>query len=212
MEPDVTFSRNMRIALWLSIFTIIANLIEGGFSTLIGFQDETLALFGFGIDSFIEVMSAIGITIMILRISKNPNSPRSGFEVAALRMTGVSFYILTVGLIATSIITLFNKNRPDTTIGGIIISVISLSLMTFLYRAKMHVGQNLNSDAIIADANCTKVCIYMSVVLLVSSVTYALTGFAFLDILGALGIAYFSYSEGKEAFEKAAGKVECACD
>ena len=49
------------------------------------------------------------------------------------------------------------------------------------------------------------VCIYMSVILLASSLIYEFTGFGFVDSLGALGLIYFSYSEGKEAFEKAAG-------
>ena len=73
-----------KYALWLSLFTIVANLVEGIASTMLGFQDETLALFGFGIDSFIEVISAVGITWMILRIQREPESERSPFEVTAL--------------------------------------------------------------------------------------------------------------------------------
>jgi len=82
--------------------------------------------------------------------------------------------------------------------------------MIWLMRAKKIVGRKLDSAAIIADANCTKVCVYMSVVLLISSLIYELTGFAYADAIGAAGLAYFSISEGKEAFEKAKGK-ECEC-
>ncbi|MBA4386202.1 MAG: hypothetical protein C0410_15820 [Anaerolinea sp.] len=198
--------------MWLSAFTILANLIEGGFSTLIGAQDETLALFGFGIDSFVEVISAVGITMMLVRTFRNPESSRSSFEGLALKMTGVGFYLLAAGLVITSVLSLIYRQRPETTIGGIIISLISLSVMIFLYLAKLKTGRQLNSAAIIADANCTKTCIYMSVVLLVSSLTFALTGFALLDALGALGIAWFAFSEGKEAFEKARGVHEDCCD
>lgn len=205
-------SKFMKIALWLSAFTILANLIEGGFSTLIGAQDETLALFGFGIDSFVEVISAVGITMMLVRTFRNPDSPRSLFEGLALKMTGTGFYLLTVGLVVSSALSLIYRQRPSTTLGGIIISLVSLSVMIFLYRAKLKTGRQLNSAAIIADANCTKTCIYMSVVLLVSSLTFALTGFALLDVLGALGIAWFAFSEGKEAFEKARGVNEDCCD
>jgi divalent metal cation (Fe/Co/Zn/Cd) transporter len=214
MNPQVAFndSKYMKIALWLSVFTILANLVEGGFSTFIGAQDETLALFGFGIDSFVEVISAVGITMMLVRTFRNPESQRSSFEGLALKMTGTGFYLLTAGLVITSILSLINRQHPETTIGGIIISLISLSVMIFLYRAKMKTGKQLNSAAIIADANCTKTCIYMSVVLLVSSLTFALSGFALLDVLGALGIAWFAFSEGKEAFEKANGKDEDCCD
>ena len=75
-------------------------------------------------------------------------------------------------------------------------------------NAKKSVGKKLHSDPIIADANCTKVCIYMSIVLLISSLIYELTGFAYADAIGAAGLIYFSVSEGKESFEKARGK-EC---
>ena len=70
--------------------------------------------------------------------------------------------------------------------------------------------EKIGSDPIIADSNCTKVCVYMSVVLLLSSLIYELTGFAYADVIGTAGLIYFSLSEGKEAFEKAEGK-ECCC-
>lgn len=204
VQPQPSNHKLINVALWLSVLTILANLVEGTFSTILGFNDETLALFGFGLDSFIEVISAVGITIMLFRIFKNPTSPRSRFEGLALRITGISFYLLTAGLVLTAILSLIYRREPETTLAGIIISLISLSVMIFLYAAKMRTGVKLNSDAIIADANCTKACIYMSGVLLISSLTFALTGFAFLDVLGALGIAWFAFSEGREAFEKAA--------
>jgi divalent metal cation (Fe/Co/Zn/Cd) transporter len=203
--------RYFRYSLWLSIFTVAANLVEGLASTLIGFQDETLALFGFGIDSFIEVISAMGITWMILRIRRSPDSSRSSFEVTALRVTGISFYLLTAGLVGTTILNFVQGSRPESTRWGIVISLISITVMIGLVWAKLKVGRRLGSDAIIADANCTRACIYMSLVLLASSLIYSLTGIAFLDSLGALGIAWFSFSEGREAFEKAAGKEECHC-
>src|SRR5664280_3894579 len=71
-------------------------------------------------------------------------------------------------------------------------------------------GKKLNSEPIIADANCTKICVYMSFVLLASSLIYELTGFSYADVIGAAGLIYFSISEAKEAFEKVKGK-ECSC-
>jgi divalent metal cation (Fe/Co/Zn/Cd) transporter len=201
-----------KTAFFLSLFTIAANLVEGVFSTILGQKDCTLALFGFGLDSFIEVISAVGISMMILRIARSPESPRSSFEITALRITGASFYLLTAGLVFTSVLNIIKGSKPETALRGLIISIISLSVMVFLYRAKLKVGRQLDSDPIIADANCTKTCIYMSVVLLASSLIYMLTGFAYIDIIGALGIAWFSFSEGREAFEKASGKEDCHCE
>jgi len=198
-------------ALWLALFTISYNLAEGLVSIFFGVSDEALTLFGFGVDSFIEVMSGIGILAMVLRIRQHPDTPRSQFERTALRVTGTSFYLLAVGLATTAVYNIFVGHKPETTLPGLIISVISIAMMWILVMGKRKVGHALNSSPILADANCTMVCIYMSVVLLASSLIYELTGFGFIDSIGALGLIYFSYSEGKEAFEKAAGMEDC-CD
>ena len=194
----------------LSLFTIFYNIAEGIVSMVLGYQDETLALFGFGVDSFIEVMSGIGIAVMILRIRHNPDTQKSGFEIKALKITGTAFYLLSAGLSVGIILNIINQHKPETTFWGVIISIISIAVMVWLMNAKKRVGKRLNSEPVIADANCTKICVFMSVVLLVSSLIYELTGFAYADVIGAAGLIYFSVSEGKEAFEKAKGK-ECDC-
>jgi len=198
-------------ALWLALFTIFYNLVEGLISVFFGFSDEALTLFGFGVDSFIEVMSGIGILAMVLRIRQHPETSRTQFEKTALRITGTSFYLLVLGLAATALYNIFTGHKPATTLPGLIISVISIAMMWALVMGKRKVGHALNSQPILSDANCTMVCIYMSVILLASSLIYQLTGFGFVDSIGALGLIYFSYSEGKEAFEKAAGLEDC-CD
>ncbi len=198
-------------ALWLALFTIFYNLAEGLVSIFFGVSDEALTLFGFGVDSFIEVMSGIGILAMVLRIRQHPDTPRSQFERTALRVTGMSFYLLVAGLAASALYNIFVGHKPETSLPGLIISVISIAIMWMLVMGKRRVGRTLGSSPILADANCTMVCIYMSVVLLASSLIYQLTNFGFIDSIGALGLIYFSYSEGKEAFEKAAGMEDC-CD
>jgi len=199
------------IALALGVFTIVYNLAEGIIATTFGFEDETLALFGFGVDSFIEMISGIGIVYMVIRIRQNPTSNRSGFERTALRVTGWSFYLLVAALVISSAVVLYTGHKPETTFWGVIISLISIVVMLFLIYGKIKTGKLLQSDAILADANCTKVCIYMSCVLLASSAIYELTGFPYADALGTLGLAWFSYQEGKECFEKAASNKHC-CD
>lgn len=206
-----TTNKYWTYALWLALFTIFYNLAEGLISIFFGISDEALTLFGFGVDSFIEVMSGIGILAMVLRIRQHPETPRSQFERTALRVTGTSFYLLAVGLAATAIFNIFIGHKPETTLPGLIISVISIAVMWALVMSKRKVGRALNSSPILADANCTMVCIYMSIVLLASSLIYELTGFGFIDSIGALGLIYFSVNEGKEAFEKAAGMEDC-CD
>jgi len=206
-----TTTKYWTYALWLALFTIFYNLAEGLISIFFGISDEALTLFGFGVDSFIEVMSGIGILAMVIRIRQNPETPRTQFEKTALRITGTSFYLLIAGLAATAIYNIFTGHKPETTLPGLIISVISIAIMWALVSGKRKVGRVLNSQPILSDANCTMVCIYMSLVLLASSLIYELTGFGFVDSIGALGLIYFSYNEGKEAFEKAAG-MEDRCD
>jgi len=204
--------RLYKSAFGLALFTIVYNIVEGIVSTYFGYEDESLALFGFGIDSFIEVISGLGIAHMVLRIRFNPSSNRDKFEKTALRITGFSFYGLVIGLVTTSIYNLWTGHKPETTFWGVIISIVSIVIMWALIIGKKKVGQQLDSDAILADAECTKVCIYMSIILLISSGLYELANLAYIDSIGTLGLAYFSLKEGAECFEKARHNKYCSCE
>jgi len=197
-------------ARYLALFTIFYNLAEGMVSVWMGAADETLALFGFGVDSFIEVISAIGVWHMLRRITANAGETRDEFEQRALRITGAAFYLLTAGLVLTAGINLYQQHRPETTLWGVVISLVSISFMWYLIHHKTKVGTALNSPAILADAACSRTCVYLSAVLLVTSLGYELTGIGSLDALGALLIAWFAWKEGKEAFAKAEG-LNCCC-
>ncbi len=210
-EVSRSEEKQWQIAWWLAIFTIIYNLGEGVVATVFGFQDETLSLFGFGVDSFIEVISAVGIAHMIARICRRPNSARDAFEVTALKVTGTSFYLLTAGLVISAAVSLIANHHPETTAWGVLISLVSIVSMWILIQLKVRQGRRLESPALLADARCTRTCLQMSVVLLVASAVYEMTGIGYLDGLGALMIAYFAFQEGREAFEKAAGQLDCGC-
>ncbi|MDP2087856.1 MAG: cation transporter [Flavobacteriaceae bacterium] len=208
----VTQSRLYKLAFALAIVTIIYNFAEGIIATYFGYEDESLALFGFGIDSFIEVISGIGIAHMVLRIQRNPNSNRDNFERTALRITGVAFYGLVLGLVFTSIFNIYTAHKPETTFWGIVIAVISIATMWILVVWKTKVGKQLNSAAILADAACTKVCIYMSIILLVSSGIYELTNMAYIDSIGTLALSFYAFKEGRECFDKAKSNKYCSCE
>lgn len=197
-------------ATYLALFTIIYNLVEGIISVWMGADGETLALFGFGVDSFIEVISAVGVWHMLRRISANAGETRDEFEQRALRITGAAFYLLAAGLMATAAISLYKQHRPETTLWGIIISLASISFMWYLIHQKNRVGKALGSQAILADAACSRACLYLSVVLMISSVGYELTGIGSLDAIGAILIAWLAFREGKESFKKARG-LNCLC-
>jgi divalent metal cation (Fe/Co/Zn/Cd) transporter len=203
--------RMYRKAFTLALLTIVLSLAEGFASVFFGEQDGSLTLLGFGIDSFIEVISALGIAHMVLRIQRDQKSPRDQFEKTALKITGGSFYLLVVALLGTSIQKTISGAQPITTVPGVIISLVSIGVMFALMKAKLAVGRALRSDPIIADAHCTRVCIWMSVVLLIASAAYELTKIPFVDVLGSLGLAFLSYREGREALEKASNNASCGC-
>lgn len=107
---------NERRALWLSWFTVVYNILEGLVSVLIGSTSGSIALVGFGLDSFIESLSGM---IMIWRFSKGHEA-----EKRALKMVGWGFLILGtyVGYEATKKIILREVSQP--TFWGIIIASI----------------------------------------------------------------------------------------
>jgi len=195
---------------YLALFTIAYNLVEGCAAVWLGAADETLALFGFGVDSFIEVISAVGVWHMLRRIKANDGEACDEFEQRALRITGIAFYILTVGLVLTAGINLYQEHKPETTFWGIVISLISISFMWFLIHHKTKIGTALNSSAILADAACSRACVYLSVILIFTSIGYELTGIGSLDAIGAILISWLTFKEGREAFGKARG-MACSC-
>jgi divalent metal cation (Fe/Co/Zn/Cd) transporter len=199
-----------RWAYALAVITIFYNVLEGVVSIYFGAEDETLALFGFGLDSFVEVISGVGIWHMIKRIRKNHDADPDQFERQALKITGTAFYILSIGLTGTALANIYQGHKPETTFWGIVISLISIVTMWLLIHYKIKVGKELDSQAIIADAHCTRACLYLSIVLLLSSGGYELTGIGGLDSVGAIFIAGISLKEGRESFQKAKG-LSCSC-
>jgi len=195
----------------LAILTIFYNVAEGLVAIYFGVEDEALTLFGFGADSFIETISAIGVSQMVLRIRKNPESARGSFEILALKITGYCFYALAIVLVGSAVFIVINGHQPLSSIAGVIIALISIFSMWALVYAKISLGKKLNSSPVIADARCNLVCIYMSVILLVASALWEIFKIPYIDVIGSLALVYFAIREGKEAFEKAKGIHSCSC-
>jgi len=149
---------------------------------------------------------------MVLWMQHSEIKNHDRFERLALRITGSAFILLAVGLVVGSILRLINKAMPETTLPGIIIALISIATMYFLMHYKLKAGKILDSDAIIADAHCTKTCLYLSFILLVSSLLYQFFRINYIDIAGSLGIAWYAFSEGRESFEKVRkNQLSCSC-
>jgi divalent metal cation (Fe/Co/Zn/Cd) transporter len=196
----------------LALITIGYNIIEGAVSVFFGIEDGSMALFGFGVDSFVEVISGIGIWHMVRRIRNFGEERLDHFEQTALKITGTGFYALTLGLSISAAVNLYQGHKPETAFWGIIVSVISIAAMWLLIHYKVKVGKQLNSEAILSDAACTRACLQLSAVLLIASVGYELTHIGGIDSVGTFVIAGLCFREGKEALEKAKAKsLACAC-
>lgn len=190
-------------AMLFAVLTIVFNIAEGLVSIWFGVSDDMLTLSGFGVDSFIETISTIGVAVMITRIRTNPDADKSRFEITSLKLTGWCFYVLALILFAGAIFNLIHGHKPESTIAGVIISLISIASMFGLIIAKRRLGVALSCQPLIADANCNLVCVYMSIVLLVASAAFALFHFGWIDFVGTAGIIFFSVREGKESLERA---------
>jgi divalent metal cation (Fe/Co/Zn/Cd) transporter len=197
----------------LALITVAYNLLEGAVSVAFGVDDESLALFGFGLDSLVEVVSGAGIWHMVRRQRHASEQGRDVFERRALQITGYGFYLLAAGLVISGIYDGYGGHAPKTTFWGIVISCVSILSMWLLIHFKVKVGKELGSQAILADAACTRVCLYLSVILLASSAGYQLTGVRWLDVAGAFGISWFCFKEGREALGKSkGGSCGCSCN
>lgn len=209
--PPADRDRLLRRANALALVTIFYNVLEGLVSVGFGLEDETLALFGFGVDSFVEVISGVGIWHLLRRLRAHAGGEGAdAFERTALRVTGSAFYLLAAGLAATAAASFLQGKAPESTFWGVVVSLVSIVTMWLLIRAKVAVGRALGSAAILADAACTRACLQLSFVLLAASVGYAATGLPHLDALGALLIAALALREGRESFAKARGEA-CSC-
>lgn len=119
--------------------------------------------------------------------------------------------MLSAGLIIGALLNLYHGHKPETTFWGIVIASISISVMWILIRYKVKVGHQRNSEAILADANCSRVCLWLYWILLFASVGHELTGIGGIDAVGAIVIAIYSFREGRASFEMARGEP-CHCE
>lgn len=190
---------------WLAWFTIAYNLAEGAVSVWFGYNDEALALFGFGADSFIEVGSAVVIAHMVARLRRQGSDQRDNFERSALRATGILLQALAIVLVLTSVLAVVAHHQPESTTVGTVVSLVSMCTMWWLIREKVRCGKALASAPILADAACSRACLHMSCVLFLSSLAASLFGIGYLDAVGAAVLSWLAFKEGRESLDKARG-------
>lgn len=199
MRPEAGAPRSRWIAYakTLAIFTIAYNLLEGLVSMGFGWSDDSMALFGFGADSFIEVFSAL-LVLWRLR-ADGCGDDLIARERKVTKGIGWLLLVLAVGTLGGSLLQLKAKGHPSTTLPGLIVSVVSLGFMVFLWRAKLAAAKALDSRALEGDAACSLACIQLSTILLVGSLIFLMAPrFWWVDSSAALLLAGFIAKEGWE--------------
>jgi len=178
----------------LEYFTIAWNSLEGLVGIAAGIVAGSISLVGFGIDSFIEVLSG---GVLLWRMSVDADGlRREKNEKLSLRLVGACFVALAVYICFRSISDLSHRSSPEESIPGIVLACVSLVTMPLFSRAKKKVGRELGSAAMHADARQTDFCFYLSAILLGGLLVNAVTGWWWADPVAALMMVPIIAREG----------------
>lgn len=207
-EATAVRSEQLRRALRLEYLTVGWNLVEGVVAIAAAVLAGSVALLGFGIDSFVESTSG-AVMIWRLRAEQGGRFAPSRIEAIehrALRLVGASLFVLAAFVAFEAVRTLWQQDRPEFTAVGIFLTALSLLAMQWLARAKRRVARDLGSHSMEADAFQTTACMWLSATALVGIALNGLLGWWWADPIAALAIAALVAREGAEAWK---GERDC---
>ena len=185
------------------------NFLEGLIPIAAGAVSGSISLVGFGIDSFIEVLSG---SVLLWRMSVDAEiEQRHRNEKRALRIVGFCFLALAVYIAYESASDILRRRAPEHSIPGIVLACVSLLVMPLLSRAKHKVAAHLGSPAMRADAQQTQFCTYLSAILLGGLVMNTVFGLWWTDPLAALIMVPIIANEGIEGIRGRACQ-DCSTD
>jgi cation diffusion facilitator family transporter len=197
-----------RRALFLSYFTVGYNITEGIVSLLAGLMAGSIALIGFGLDSFVESLSG-GVMIWSLRKQgKMSGEEAERVEKKAVRFIAYTFFILGAYVLYESIEKLYVREIPAPSLLGIIIALVSLVVMPALFYLKYRVGKLMESRSLIADSKETLACMFLSGALLLGLGLNYLYGFWQADPIVGLVVVVYLTKEGCTTLKE--GEL-CSC-
>lgn len=186
----------------LEYFTVGYNVFEAIASISFGWLSGSIALVGFGLDSIVESLSGL---VLIWRLKQHKTiteEQEEQIEKQAVRFVAITFFILGAYVLFESLQKLFTQEIPEPSLAGIVIAIASLIIMPVLATQKRKVGEAINSQALIADAQETLICAWLSGALLLGLSLNYLFGFWQADPIAGLFIVYFLAREGWELWEE----------
>lgn len=187
--------RLTRRGFWLEYASLAWMTVEAAVAITAGIIASSIALVAFGLDSVIE-FAAAAIVIWQLRGGGGQR------EVRAVRLIGVTFFLLAAYLVIESIRDLISQAKPEASTAGLTVAAAALLVMPLLALAKRRTGQALDNQALIADASENALCALTSGATLLGVGLNAGFGWRWADPAAALVIAALAVREGLEAFEK----------
>lgn len=203
-----------RRARMLAVGTIAWNVLEGLVAMGFGFAEESVALFGFGVDSWVEVGSA---AVVYWKLTRAPGCATTAKqrERRATRWISGLFVALASATAVGAVAQLASRSHPGSTLPSLVVASVSLSFMVFLWRAKLAVARAIDSRALAMDAACSRACIQLSTVLLIGSVVFLVApALWWADAVAAFGLAILIAREGIEGW-RATSRVDfeggCGC-
>jgi len=195
-------SRLHKKALWLSYFTVGYNILEGIVSILAGSMAGSIALIGFGLDSFVESLSGCVMIWRFRKSGKISEEEEEKVERRATRLIGYSFFILGAYVLYESAKKLFLREIPEPSLLGIIVAVASIIVMPILFYLKYQTGKAIGSRSLIADSKETLACVFLSMSLLIGLVLNYIYGLWQADPIVGLIIVIFLIKEGYETLKE----------
>ncbi|TBR23808.1 heavy metal transporter [bacterium] len=208
----------VRRAVRLSWLTVGYNVVEGLVSVYFGLSDDSMALAGFGADSFIEVFSAL----LVLWRFRSEEGLAAGLSLERERSgtfgIGALFLLLAAFTALGAALQLSQGRHPDTALPGLLVSAASLGFMAYLWRAKRRLAVELDSATVAKDADCSLACIKLSLVLMAGSLlTLAFPALWWADAAAALVLSLLIAQEGAATVRAArradfSGGCGCASD
>jgi divalent metal cation (Fe/Co/Zn/Cd) transporter len=174
--------------------TITYNLIEGAAALWAGGVADSSALIGFGLDSVIEVASALALSWQFS--ARDPERR----EHLTLRIIAASFFALAAFVTVDAVRSLAGAGEAQHSLPGIVIAALSLAIMPVLSWLQRRAGRELGSKTAVADSKQTLLCTYLSAVLLLGLVLNSTLGWWWADAGAALVIAAVAVREGVNAW------------
>jgi divalent metal cation (Fe/Co/Zn/Cd) transporter len=200
--PTPTEERRARLhrrVRFIVAFTITYNVIEAIVAIWAGSIASSAALIGFGLDSVVEVLSALAVAWQFTR--RDPER----WEKATVRAIGIAFFALAAYVGIDAILTLAGLGEVDHSPLGIGIATVSLLVMPALAWFEFRTGRELGSRSVMADARQLLLCTYLSGTVLIGLLLNSILGWMWADSVAALIVAALAVREGIEAWR---GDVE----